>query len=75
MDIIDLDQRRREAQPPAPDYATCPCGEAWFELRDGPEATPNGAVCMTLDGSVTGYTGRPHCISCSKPYTRPPSRQ
>jgi hypothetical protein len=70
MDVIDLNERRRAAQEAElPETATCPCGEAWFELRGGP--TENGAVCMTPDGSITGYAGYPHCVSCGKPYQRP----
>lgn len=71
MDVIDLDQRRREAEEPRPEYATCPCGEAWFELRGGP--TQNGAVCMTPEGVITGYAGTPYCIDCKTKYLEPPS--
>jgi len=69
MDIIDLTERRRaaeEAQLPA--TAVCPCGEAWFELRGGP--TGNGAVCMTPEGTVTGYAGVPTCVGCGRSYQR-----
>ncbi|NUP46143.1 MAG: hypothetical protein HOW97_02335 [Catenulispora sp.] len=63
MEIIDLTQKRREADAAsATEYTTCACGEAWFELRDG-------AVSMTPDGSITAWTGKPHCISCGKPMT------
>jgi hypothetical protein len=68
MDIIDLNQRRHETAEPTYDGAVCDCGEAWFELRDG-------AVTMTPAGSITGYTGRPHCVGCGKPYSRPAGRQ
>jgi len=64
MDIISLDQKRREAEAAAaPDYVACPCGGAWFELR-------GGAVCMTPAGSITGWTGKPHCRSCGRLYTK-----
>ncbi|MEU2996947.1 hypothetical protein ABZ684_05120 [Streptomyces sp. NPDC006995] len=66
MDVIDLDQRRREAEGPDPEYATCPCGEAWFELCATPDKP--GAVCMTPAGSITGYAGTPHCIGCGERY-------
>lgn len=67
MDIIDLDQKRRDREEPQPDHAACVCGEAWFELRGSP--TGNGAVCMTPDGAVTGYAGTPCCIGCGVPYS------
>jgi hypothetical protein len=67
MDIINLDDRRSEAAQPAYDGATCDCCEAWFVL-DGDSTAPNGAVCMTKDGAITGYTGRPRCMSCGHPY-------
>ena len=67
MDVIDFEQRRRERQDPQPEYASCVCGEAWFELRGGP--TGNGAVCMSRDGAITGYVGTPCCVACGKPVT------
>jgi hypothetical protein len=63
MNAINLDGRRDEAAQPDYDGAVCTCGEAWFVL-DGDSTAPNGAVCMTKDGAVTGYTGRPRCMSC-----------
>ncbi|MET9445451.1 hypothetical protein [Streptomyces sp. NPDC006610] len=74
MNAIDLDERGFEAVQPAHDGATCTCGEAWFVL-DGDNMAPNGAVCMTKDGVVTGYAGRPRCMSCGRVYTlpRPPA--
>lgn len=72
MDIIDLTQKRLEAEEAtAPEYATCPCGEAWFELRNTGDLAPHGAVCMSPTGSITGYTGQPHCLSCGQPYLKP----
>lgn len=62
-----MDERRDEAAQPAYDGATCTCGEAWFVLH-GDNTAPNGAVCMNSDGVITGYTGRPHCMSCGHPY-------
>ena len=67
MDVIDLNEKRREREAPQPEHAACGCGEAWFELRGGP--TGNGAVCMTRDGCITGYAGTPCCVSCGKPVT------
>ncbi|MEU1497225.1 hypothetical protein [Streptomyces sp. NPDC005732] len=61
------DERRGEAAQPAYDGATCGCGETWFAL-DGDNDAPNGAVCMTKEGVVTGYHGKPRCMSCGRPY-------
>jgi hypothetical protein len=46
------------------DLAECPCGSAWFELR-GP-ADEAGAVVLNGEGSVTGYSGFPHCVECGQ---------
>jgi hypothetical protein len=70
MNVIDLNERRRQAGEGEP-VAVCPCGEAWFVLR-GTSSAPDGAVCMTADGVVTGYAGRPHCLSCGRPYVPRP---
>jgi hypothetical protein len=70
MNAIDLDERRDEAAQPAYDGAVCTCGETWFVL-DGDNTAPNGAVCMTKDGIVTGYAGRPRCMSCGHRYALP----
>jgi hypothetical protein len=67
MNAINLDERRPEAAQPAYGGAVCGCGEAWFVLN-GDNTAPNGAVCMTKDGAVTGYTGRPRCMSCGQRY-------
>ncbi|GAA1888581.1 hypothetical protein GCM10009837_08070 [Streptomyces durmitorensis] len=72
MDITNLDDRRPEAAQPVYDGATCTCGEAWFVL-DGDSSAPNGAVCMTADGVITGYTGSPRCMSCGHTYLKPQS--
>lgn len=66
-----MDDRRPEVQP-AYDGATCACGEAWFVLH-GDNTAPNGAIAMTKEGVVTGYTGRPHCMSCGQTYMKPQS--
>lgn len=67
MDVIDLASRRAAATD-TPDYAQCECGSAWFQLRrptaDG-DAEP-GVVAMSLEGSVTGYAGLPHCLECGR---------
>lgn len=58
MTITDLSERRDAAAEPKYEGLRCGCGQAWFELR------PDGAVCLGKDGSVTGYAGVPHCLSC-----------
>lgn len=70
MSAINLDEREVEAVQPAYDGATCTCGETWFVLV-GDSTAINGAVCMTREGVVTGYAGRPHCMSCGHPYPVP----
>lgn len=57
MDVINLEERRRISES-AYDGLTCPCGEAWFTL--------DGAVCLTRDGTVTGYSGTLRCVSCGQ---------
>lgn len=69
MDIIDLNERRRAAED-QPDYVTCPCGEAWFELRGNhPQMPEHGAVVLRPDGTISGYAGTPHCVSCGQSIT------
>lgn len=67
MDVIDLNQRRRDSEQPDPGYVTCECGEAWFELRGNhPQMPEHGAVTIRPDGGISGYAGTPHCVSCGK---------
>jgi hypothetical protein len=68
MDVIDMNERRHRAADDEIDLAFCPCGEAWFGLRGGPQEAPNGALCMARDGRVTGYMGVLHCVACGRPY-------
>jgi hypothetical protein len=70
MTITDLEERRRAAAEPKYDGIVCGCGEAWFELRPGPKS-PTVAVCLGKDGTVTGYAGEPHCLSCGVPVSLP----
>jgi hypothetical protein len=60
--VIDISSRSSNSHSAASGYdgAICSCGEAWFNT---------GPVCMTRDGEVTGYAGRPHCVSCGKAYS------
>lgn len=68
MDIIDLNERRRDREPTGPDYVTCVCGEAWFELRGNHSGMPeHGAVVLRPDGTISGYAGTPCCVGCGKP--------
>lgn len=39
------------------DGRLCPCGSAWFTVR---------AVCLTKEGTVTGYAGMPVCLECGQ---------
>ncbi len=50
--------------------ASCPCGSAWFELRDDqrPQGFTNGGVALNGQGGVIAYTGTPHCIECGRPW-------
>ncbi|MDX2837962.1 hypothetical protein PV377_02910 [Streptomyces ipomoeae] len=67
MDVIDLNQRRRDSEQPKPDYVTCECGEAWFELRGNhPKMPEHGAVVLRPDGTISGYAGTPCCVGCGK---------
>lgn len=60
--ITNIDDHRPDN---TPGYATCPCGEAWFELRNATGPAPHGAVSLAADRqSINGYTGTPHCLSC-----------
>ena len=57
--VIDIGSRSKPPTEGSYDGAACPCGEAWFTV---------GPVCMTRDGEVTGYAGRPLCASCGTAY-------
>lgn len=46
---------------------TCECGSAWFMLKGNKDIAENGAVCVTQEGSVTGYHGDLFCLECGKP--------
>lgn len=49
-------------------YKTCDCGEGWFRLVSRDLGTP-AAVCMSQEGSITGYTGVPVCVGCGNEVT------
>jgi hypothetical protein len=68
MSVIQLSSRR-----PAPTgenlgYLVCECGSAWFELCtiDSDGTKHHGAVSLNDAGSVTGYSGTPHCLECGR---------
>ncbi|MEU1552107.1 hypothetical protein ABZ517_05220 [Streptomyces scabiei] len=63
-DVINLNDHRTAGEPDR-GFAACPCGSGWFELRSGTRA---GAVCLSEDGTVTGYSGHPYCIECKTPW-------
>lgn len=46
----------------------CDCGSSWFELCTiDPDGTKHfGAVVLNEAGSVTGYSGTPHCLQCGR---------
>lgn len=51
------------------DYGQCGCGEAWFELQppeDVDVEDPVPAVCIDMQGNITGYAGKLVCISCGE---------
>lgn len=65
-DVVDLASRRPTA---ANDVALCRCGSGWWTIR-GPADVPgleNGALSVTPDGRVTGYTGELRCLECGEP--------
>jgi hypothetical protein len=67
MTVIDFNERRRKSEQPKPDYVTCECGEAWFELRSNhPKMPEHGAVVLRPDGTISGYAGTPCCVGCGK---------
>lgn len=66
----DVIQFRPRPPEPADGYdgLRCPdCGCPWFELGsrvdDAFELVP-GQVCIDSEGSITGYSGTPHCAEC-----------
>lgn len=66
MTVIDMDEFRKKtpASEGSYDGATCRhCGEAWFCLGGDP-----AVVCISRDGSVTGYAGYLYCSSCGRPH-------
>lgn len=48
------------------DFGTCPCGSAWFNLLPHDEDTMDAlaAVCIDMEGGVTGYAGKLACVDC-----------
>ena len=61
--VVNLAERREKRAETAEEligrgYQACPvCQGGWFELV-------GGAVCFAEDGTVTGWTGKPVCVSC-----------
>lgn len=63
--VIDMAGRRHE---PGKEPMRClHCDGQWFRLiardNDPPEAR-HGAITLTQDGTVTGYSGVPVCLTC-----------
>lgn len=57
------------------DGLLCPCGSAWWVLvRCEFPGEQHGSGAVTLDGdglTITGYSGRFVCASCSQPVEEP----
>lgn len=67
MDVTDINEFRKKsaAREGGYDGAVCRfCGEAWFQLN----GDPVGLVCISEDGSITGYAGYLYCSSCGRPH-------
>lgn len=49
------------------DLGMCPCGSAWFEIcvPEGADWNADPAVCISSDGSITGYAGILRCVDCN----------
>lgn len=66
--VLKIDAGRRTAGSSVPGLLVCGCGSSWFELctidRDG--SKHHGAVVLNEQGSVTGYSGTPHCLECGR---------
>lgn len=48
-------------------FGVCPCGSAWFELANPADAESDElgpAVCIDLEGNVTGYAAMLICVQC-----------
>lgn len=67
--MVDFTQRRTTSpREDLPGLLVCDCGSAWFELCTiDDDGTKNyGAVVLNETGSVTGYSGTPHCLECGR---------
>lgn len=59
-------QPRPEREPT--DAAACAnCGDQWFTLVSSSDIPT--AVTMSQSGSVTGYHGLPHCVTCGQAWS------
>lgn len=67
--VVSLGDRRR-VPPVGTDPLRCRhCGSEWFRLQgrpNDPEAAEHGAVTMTVDGRIVGYSGVPVCLECGE---------
>lgn len=75
FDVIALDTRRRGGR--AEDPLRCSCGGEWFVLDGGsaaPEGLDRGAVCLNVDGTITGYFGTLRCNDCGQHKNPEPER-
>jgi hypothetical protein len=67
-DLVQLDLARGTSRTHDDEPLVCSCGSSWFELCtiDATGTKTYGAVVVNQAGSVTGYSGTPHCLSCGR---------
>jgi hypothetical protein len=62
-------QPRRPGDSDGYDGLRCPdCGCAWFHVGGftDDDCWIAGDLCFNAEGSVTGYSGTPHCVDCGR---------
>lgn len=67
--VISMVDRRRIAPTAGQPLRCRACGGEWFRLQgrqNDPESAQHGAVAMTQDGRITGYSGVPVCLECGE---------
>jgi hypothetical protein len=67
--VVSLDDRRRIPPTGGQPLRCRRCGSEWFRLEgraNDPEVAKHGAVVMTEDGRITGYSGTPVCLECGE---------
>jgi hypothetical protein len=68
MVVLQLHPERWSAGSPDDDLLVCECGSGWFELCtvDADGTKVHGVVALDAKGSVTAYSGTPHCCECGR---------